>query len=603
MKKLLKINLSIVAMTPILIIPLISNNTIQNIDLDTSQQSFTINNDNIVYNNKTYSIKELNGNWNMQINKIDFLLLSDKKKWNNDLLFYTIDNVDYLFIISLSQFIKLIDGVIDANFKNPITIFKIEGKIYIQYIFQDNWILSTLDHSLWWDFKLGKDKNNKIVSLKKLENFIEAKTFSNDYYLLNSLITKETSMKLASPSNIENILDTQFLVQNDSYLPISNLQKIYKKTPIEGTVFFKYSINETSFNIHTQDFSTNFLNLQKSNIETFETNKVLIMTTNTNETIIADVINTNIFKIKQYHNIDYIEKNNQDGVKTLYKNKTISLADYTELKDVNLDIPLLMATVNGQVIFYDSDFKIKQEYKITPYHGINYIKKLVDNVATLWTNNGKNQIISYTGKIEETNVETNLWLKATVNKDINYYRTTDLLKIATQTTYHGTNYIEATNKDKIKTLYLLSDPTKKTENYTNLKDVFLDKQLLIITVNQEKVYYDINLNKQTEYKIKLYHGTNYIEATNKDKTKTLYLLSDPTKKIENYTGDIKEENIENNKLLKTTVDGKQIFYDTDLQIKLFFKVHQKKIIGVSVGSISIVALITSLILIIKKRKK
>ncbi len=173
----------------------------------------------------------------------------------------------------------------------------------------------------------------------------------------------------------------------------------------------------------------------------------------------------------------------------------------------------------------------------------------------------------------------------------------------------GTNFIEKKVTDTDKILFKISeDQTTATAiilNYKAQTDITVDGVGLWMVTDKTnaKALYDkatgvVNL----KHKVIKCHGTEYIEKINEDKTKTLY-TTDVKNKTENYTGDIKERTIENSKLLKATVDGKQIFYNADLQPKSIFKIHQKKIIWISVGSILIVALITTLILIMKKRTK
>ncbi len=245
----------------------------------------------------------------------------------------------------------------------------------------------------------------------------------------------------------------------------------------------------------------------------------------------------------------------------------------------------------NQTKFYDFKGEIK-EYKITnQYYNKDYIEKTVNNIKTLYTMNGKNPITKYKTILIGTD---KLLMTADKIYDTGLVEST-LYKITNQ--YYNKDYIEKTINN-IKTLYSMDG----TKTITNYKPILIGTDKLFMTADK---IYDTSLVESKIYKHTKLYNKDYIEKID---NKKLFVYKNKISKPQNTT--LKLSNtpiIQNITARSSNMQTNEDLFDVELvkesRLQLFLT-HNKKVIAITtpIVSISIIALITALIIIIKKRK-
>ncbi len=339
----------------------------------------------------------------------------------------------------------------------------------------------------------------------------------------------------------------------------------------------------------------------------------------------ADLNEHPIFKtpiymsVWEYSNI-YIKKDLSGGLFDFTTRLTSkSIQKCSSYKPITIDgIKLFMVTVDNKQEFYDVDLNKKDEYSIKILHNNNYIERTVADVKTLFKFDDGAKITSILDykKLEERTVDTVKLLMVTDASDgVKFYKDSDQALNGNYTTIkpQDTKYIKRT-VDGVKTLFKL-DGTSITD-YKELEPRTIDtvKLLMITDASDNVAFYNDNdqvLNKN--YKSSTLHNTTYIEQTVGD-VKTLFKFDDGAKitTISNYESIKPIKSLFKKKYLEVTNIEKTVDWYSSIsegkkddfkKTSGIIKYQTPIVIGASVGSVSVGALITALILIIKKRKK
>ncbi len=458
--------------------------------------------------------------------------------------------------------------------------------------------------------------NDKPISIKTFGTNIIELTLSNNQYILLNLTINSLTKSFTNPSNKKTFNNENFYMQQDAYIS-EDLTKIYQKQAILNTDLFKYTYALATphkiINIHNQDFTLNLIDCQDYKSLTLDAKKILMVTDKLNIITFYDSREeTKEYIIKQYHDIDFLETT-VAHLKTLYSlsDSTKKIANYTKLKILNLDKKLLMVTIKGRTLFYDTTLTLQPTYKKENFQQTNFIEKTVAHVKTLFTINGVSSTINYTAELEEVTIDDEKLLMVMIDNKTTFYNINLMQqqKYQIKTLDIKTKYIEKTNSPNDKTLFTIDGKTStehyktieikniknknylktidiygfktlyrlnlnnKSENYIGeIEEVIIDdEKLLMIMVDNETTFYNINLIPKREYTLIKYHNTDYILKSNRNQTFNLYLLSNPDKKITNFT-DIEPKTPEIQLLIVTDSQDNMQVYNYDLSNNKTYKI-------------------------------
>ncbi len=315
------------------------------------------------------------------------------------------------------------------------------------------------------------------------------------------------------------------------------------------------------------------------------------------------IINKNLSN-KKHFGIDYIIKDNLDKTKTLYTKNANQKTQYsgdiqtTTVKNKNfLFHTLEISTPDYVLIDYFNIYYIKYQFHTSPtfdlYLFTDPTKKImkISNITKQFTIFPNNYLILNINDAECVYNMTTFkkvdaskkfiqinnikYIEITISgKTIllyNFDNWTNEYKTISQKKVDGKDYLESTNVDGTKTLYT-TDLKNKIENYTDdIKKITVDNtKLFMTTIGEENKFFDTDLVLKNIYQLEKYFDIKYISKNNDNKTNNLYLLSDSTKKIENYKT-IEEKTLDTDKLLIVTFDTEIKLYNVDLKQSTLYK--------------------------------
>ncbi len=678
MNKLLKNILPIALILPALALPLVSTTTIETgVKEQIGSEKFVVNDDSIEYKGEKYTYTKIKNLIILTIKGKDYEI---KSTATDEIYFYTINEIDYLFIKETKNFINLKTGTA-TTFEHDPTVWTMPNKT--QYI-----TVHQKTYCYFW--KLESNIKIKIISTPSKINFIDEEvieiTYLQDYNLLN-LKTQEIIVRnLKSTSNKKTIDGKIFYIQDNTYIPYENTKKLYNKTTTSNTNVWKYvnSQNDKDYNLHNQDFTQNIWNVQNHQFLKIDGIELLMVKNQQSETkfydinliqnkdyemigqdIIDDIKNTNLYKYNQdkidqvklgkYFNIkidkvllkvyfntssemkfvdvnkgfttDYLFHNSTnfiDDIKntTSYKYNANKLEQEKITSFVNITVGTIKLKIKpdaktNEAIIVKDDLSSTVDYKMMGTNIIDDIKnktlyeynsesktlkrlwkysnikvggvalKIENdnlNLYTIYTENGKKDDYKMMG----TNIIDDIKNKTLYEYELNTNNEQKKLATYLEIIVDTVN-LKVTHVSDILTIY---NDKGKTSDYKIINEIIRD------TINNIEYKYDENKEDQVKLAsyVNITVGTVNLKIKTDAQTNEVTIVKNDFSSTEDYK--IIEQNIHDkiNKVWYT--------YDSKTQtIKLLVPWYKKKAtIWGSVGSISSIALITALMLIIKKRK-